>query len=107
MIIHFHGFHLDLVGLEGVQRADVGGVLHQDHVARVAEDLGGHILGRLRARRDHHVLRQGVEDAFGRHYFADLRAQLLHALASAVLQGGEAILGDDGGRRAGQPLQGQ
>ena len=45
--VHRHGGDLDLVRLEGVERADVGGVLDQHHVAGVAEDLGRDVLGGL------------------------------------------------------------
>ena len=39
VLVHRHGFDLHLVGLERVEGANVRGVLHEDHVAGIAEDL--------------------------------------------------------------------
>ena len=74
-----------LVRAERRERADVGGRLHDDLVARVEEDLRDQVQGLLRAGRDHEVLGVGL-DAFRSHQADEALPELQQALPSAVLE---------------------
>ena len=106
VVVHRDVHDLGLVGLEGAERTDVRRRLGQDDVARVAEDPGGQVQRHLRADGDHHVVRVGL-DALERHHLADLLPELRDALARPVLQGDQAVLGDQAGGLRGQRLQRQ
>ena len=93
VVVHRDVHDLRLVGAEGAERADVGRRLGENDVTGVAEHPGDQIERHLRADGDHHVV--GVRlDALQRHDLADLLAQLGDALAGAVLQRDQAVLGD-------------
>ena len=97
-VIAGHGHHGGLHGREGLQRAQVGGGLHQHAAVRVDEHLGDQVQRLLRAGGDQdlvgvHVPRQEVGNRL---------AQRTVALAGGVLQGRSPVVAQHGGRGFGK-----
>ena len=87
---------LRLAGLESVHGAQVGGALQQHHVAGVQEHTGGEIQALLRTGGDQDMVGVGVNIVLGQHTLGNLLTQARETLGSGVLQGGAAILLEDG-----------
>ena len=83
--VHGDMHNVGLTGAEDAKRAHVRGRLGHYHVARIDEDVGDDVETLLGARGDHHVVGVRV-DALERHDLRDLLAQVLVALAGAVLR---------------------
>ncbi len=94
----FVGFDADgngFVGLEGLEGAEVGGVLDEDGVAGIEEDFGDEIEALLGAVGDEYLVRGDFQpDGFG-EVGADPLAQGKVALGDVVLEGGWAVFGEE------------
>ena len=83
---------LGLIGVEGVDGAQVGGAFHNNDVAGVDEQLCHIVQALLAAGGENDVVGGGVDGVLGFHAFHDLFPQGQVALGGAILQGGAALL---------------
>ncbi|MNX72392.1 hypothetical protein D3C86_1037460 [compost metagenome] len=90
LVIRFDHQVLGLVGVEGLEGAEVGGALHDHQIARIEQDLRHQVQGLLRPRGHQDLLAAGGEGK-GR---GDEGAQGLDPFGRRVLQGGGAVLAE-------------
>ena len=105
VLVHGNVHDVGLACTEHAQRAHVGGGLGKDDVARVHEELRDEVEGLLAARRDHHVVRVGADDAVVCHHLGDAFTQYLPSLAAAVLHGLRAVVANQLFCGGSQPIE--
>ena len=90
--VHGHGDHVGVKHVEGLQRHQIGGILHQNGVARVDHGHAEHGQGLLGAVGDDDIVRLHAVDAHGLIALGDPAAQRGPAGGGAVLQRGDTVL---------------
>ena len=104
VVVHRDVHDLRLVRGERAQRADVRRAFGDHDVTRVAEQPRDHVQAHLGADGHDDVVRVCL-DALEGHDFADLLTQHGDAVRRAVLQGDQAVFGDDLRHLRGQRVE--
>ena len=93
-LVHGHGDELRLVDAHGLNRAQEGGALHQNHVAGIDQRLQKQIEGLGGALHRQDVVRRAAHARSAAQVVRNARPQTRQALGSAVLQGVRAVAVD-------------
>jgi len=95
LIVHVDGADIGLVGAERLQGTQVGGPLHDDHIAGIDEYLAEQVERLLGPGGDDHVLGLHPQSQLG-HDVDEDPLGLHPAIGTAVLKRADALLGDGG-----------